>query len=104
MLEITVDELKQELGSGKIKLVDVREQWEYDTCHIKNSQLIPLSRLPSKISELNKEDGIVLYCHTQNRSRMAAQFLLASGFKNVRFLRGGIDEWAQKIEPGMARY
>ncbi len=103
MLEITVDELKQKLESG-IKLVDVREPWEYEICHIKDSKLIPLSQLPSKISDLNKKDDIVLYCHTQNRSRIAAQFLVSNGFTNVRFLSGGIDEWAQKIEPDMARY
>ena len=103
-MQISPEELKPLLDAGKVKLIDVREQWEYDICHIKNSILIPLQELPSRIDELKKEDNVVLYCHTQNRSALAAQFMLSQGFRSVKFLRGGIDEWAEKIETSMARY
>src|SRR3989338_8895273 len=103
MSEITVEELRLLLENGKVKLIDVREQWEHDICKIKNSQLIPLDNLLPKINEFDKDENIVFYCHTDNRSSLAVQIFKQAGFKNVKYLKGGIDEWAEKIEPSMAR-
>ena len=52
----------------------------------------------------NPEDEIVLQCHHGGRSMKAANFLKEKGFKNVINLKGGIDEWAEKFDPDMARY
>ena len=47
---------------------------------------------------------IVVLCHLGSRSMKAATILKEKGFKNVVNLKGGIDEWAEKFDPDMARY
>lgn len=101
---ITPEELKPLLEAGKVNLIDVREQWERDICSVKNSKLIPLSDLLSRMNEFDREEIIIFYCHTDNRSSHAAQFFKQAGFKNVKYLKGGVIAWAQKIEPDMPTY
>jgi rhodanese-related sulfurtransferase len=85
-------------------IVDVREPWEYQRCHIEGSQLVPLGQLPAHLSELPDDRDIVLVCHHGNRSMHAAMWLSQNGFARVHNLEGGIDAWAQQVEPSMPRY
>ncbi len=103
-VEITAEELKKKLDRKETVLIDVREPFEYDICHIEGAKLIPLGDLPNRVGELNPDDHIVLHCHHGGRSMRALQFLQSAGFKKVKNLTGGIDVWAEKIEPSMARY
>ena len=48
--------------------------------------------------------AIVFYCHHGVRSVQALLYLRQQGFDNVRSMKGGIDAWAQQIDPGMTRY
>jgi adenylyltransferase/sulfurtransferase len=102
--EITPAQLARERGGGNIQLVDVRERWEWEICRIGGASLIPLDELERRIGELDRDRPVVAYCHHGNRSLWARQVLLGSGFRNVRSLAGGIEAWAQEIEPGMGRY
>ena len=103
--EITVEELKSKLSrSEKITIIDVREPAEHATCHLKEARLIPLSEFEDRLDELNPADSIVLYCHHGMRSAQAASWLRDNGFKDVSSLRGGIDAWAERIDPSMERY
>ena len=103
--EITAEELKALLDSKKpVKIIDVREPNEYDICHISGAKLIPLSEFMQRIGELDSADELVLHCHHGVRSMKALELLQSAGFRKVKSLRGGIDEWAEKIEPGMPRY
>jgi adenylyltransferase/sulfurtransferase len=94
---ITVDQLRTELASKNApKLVDVREQEEYDESRIEGCTLIPLGELEARApSELSKEDNIVAYCHVGGRSLHAVMVLKALGFKQVRSLEGGIVAWEE---------
>lgn len=104
-IEITAQELKKLLDEKKkVTIIDVREQHEYDICHLDNSVLIPLSELPQHVNELDSADEIITHCHHGMRSLNAANFLKQAGFKKVRSLRGGIDAWATEIDPNMATY
>jgi adenylyltransferase/sulfurtransferase len=104
-MEVTAGELKSELASASPPhLLDVREQWEWDLCHIEGSVLIPLAMLPERLAELDAARPIVTICHRGSRSMQAARFLKASGVENVRSLQGGIDAWAADVDPGMERY
>jgi rhodanese-related sulfurtransferase len=104
-LEITVKELKQLMDSGgKVQLIDVREQYEYDFCRIGGSRLMPIREVRNRVNELNPEDEYVFYCHVGERSWWVVNFLHQLGFKKVRNLRGGIDEWAAWIDPSLPRY
>lgn len=103
--EITVEEFRELRNkNGNIKLVDVREPHEYDICSIEGSMLIPLGEIKDRSNELNPEDEIVVHCHHGGRSLKAATLLKEKGFKNVVNLKGGIDQWAEKFDPEMARY
>jgi sulfur-carrier protein adenylyltransferase/sulfurtransferase len=104
--EILVEELRQEWDAKgeDLVVVDVREPHEWDIVHIDGAQLIPLGQLPERINELDGHAEIVTYCHKGSRSMKALEILKGAGFGKVRSLAGGIDAWAQRVEPGMARY
>jgi len=104
-LEITPEELKEKLENGEdIILIDVREPVEYEINRIEGSKLIPLSKLPEKVNELDQTREIVLYCKMGGRSARAVQLLRELGFTRVKNLAGGIDAWIEKIDPTMPRY
>jgi adenylyltransferase/sulfurtransferase len=104
-LEVTGPELKRILNSGKaLKLLDVREPHEWQIARIATAELTPLSQFEHFIPELNKEDDIYLYCYKGKRSMTALKKLQDAGFKRLHSLAGGIDKWAQEVEPGMPRY
>jgi len=103
--EITVEELKKKIENNeKFILVDVREPYETHISTI-GGVLIPMKQLPYRIDELNKDDEIIVYCRTGNRSYYATEFLTdKQGFKNVKNLIGGINAWAEKIDNSLTKY
>ena len=104
-LEISVKELKHMFDSGvRFHLIDVREQYEYDFCHISGSQLVPMSQIQKRVNEFNSEEECVFYCHVGERSRLVVNYLSRLGFKKVRSLRGGIDQWSLEIDQSVPRY
>ena len=105
-MEIGVEDYRREReakGDGLV-LVDVREPHEWEIAHIEGARLIPLSQLPDRLGELDGHAEIVTQCHHGSRSLKALEILRGAGFNKVRSLAGGIDAWAERIEPGMARY
>jgi len=104
--EISAEELRRELHTKgqNLVLVDVREPHEWEIAHIEGATLIPLSQLPERLSELDGHAEIVTQCHHGARSMKALEILKGAGFGKVRSLAGGIDAWAERVEPGMARY
>ena len=102
--EITVDELKKRLDNkDDLFILDVREPQEYQICNL-NGYLIPLKDLPKRINELDTAKEIIVHCKVGGRSRQAVEFMKQSGFRKVKNLVGGIDEWAELIDPAMPRY
>ncbi|MDX2506547.1 MAG: rhodanese-like domain-containing protein [Gammaproteobacteria bacterium] len=85
-------------------LLDVREPWEFDICHINGSELIPMQSIPGQLPQLDPEREIIVICHHGIRSRMVGQFLEQAQFKNVINLSGGVTAWAQQVEPKMPTY
>ena len=105
MSEITPQELKARLdGNDRPVLVDVRDDWETKLCRLPNALHIPMEELEFRTEELNAEDDIVVYCHHGVRSAAVADYLRRLGFTRVRNLSGGLDAWAQAVEPSMRRY
>ncbi len=102
--QTTVEELKEKLDKGEdIFILDVREPHEYQICNL-NGYLIPLGELPKRIQELDSSKEIIVHCQRGGRSQRALEFLRQAGFKKVKNLIGGIDAWAQRIDPRMPRY
>jgi adenylyltransferase/sulfurtransferase len=105
-VEISVAELQRERTAkgDDLVLVDVREPHEWEIAHIEGARLIPLSQLPDRLNELDGHAEIVTQCHHGSRSLKALEILKGAGYGKVRSLAGGIDAWAEQVEPGMARY
>jgi sulfur-carrier protein adenylyltransferase/sulfurtransferase len=105
-LEISVEEFARERQTkgDDLVLIDVREPHEWEISHIDGARLIPLSQLPDRLGELDGHSEIVTHCHHGARSMKALEILRGAGFNKVRSLAGGIDAWAERVEPGMARY
>ena len=102
---ITVEELKARRDRGdRPFLLDVRESVEHQLVRIEGDVLIPLGDLIARQQELDPDREIVVYCHHGNRSGRATAYLRHNGFPHARNLRGGIEEWAVKIDPSLPRY
>ena len=104
MAEISVEELKKKLDNKEdIFILDVREPHEYQICNL-NGHLIPLNDLPKRVGELDSSREIVTHCKMGGRSAKAVAFLQQSGFKKVSNLTGGINAWAERVDPKMPKY
>lgn len=96
-MNITVQELREKLARGdKFVLIDVREPWENEEFNL-GGTLMPLGGLMNNLWELedHKNDEIVVYCRSGNRSGMAQALMQAQGFSNVRNTTGGIIAWRE---------
>jgi len=105
MNEIDPLALKARMDQGDtLLLLDVREPWEYETCHIQGSTPIPMKQVPARMEELEEAQGIVVICHHGMRSAQVVAFLARSGLANVMNLAGGIDAWARTVDGSMPTY
>jgi rhodanese-related sulfurtransferase len=104
--ELRAQDLKAYLDACETAplLLDVRQPWEYDVCHLDNSELVPMSQIPQKMHELDPDREVVVICHHGIRSRSVAHYLEHSGFTNVINLSDGIDGWAKSVDSTMATY
>jgi rhodanese-related sulfurtransferase len=103
--DITPEELHRRRSAGEaVRVVDVRPPEEVAICRISGSEVIPLTDLPARMSELDPDEEIVLHCKMGGRSAHAAAFLRANGFTNVRNLAGGILAWIDRVDPTLPRY
>tara|TARA_B100000586_G_C20066497_1_gene408693 strand:+ start:178 stop:504 length:327 start_codon:yes stop_codon:yes gene_type:complete len=100
---IELNELLQKDGEN-IFILDVREQWEYDICHIDGSVHIPMGKILDCLNKLEKDKTLVIVCHHGIRSRIVGRHLTGCGFIKIINLSGGIDKWAKEIDNGMKRY
>lgn len=105
--EITVEELKEKMDKGaKFFLLDVREPFETQIASL-GGTLIPINSLAGRIDEIlpQKNNDVIVYCRTGNRSHFAAEFLRDKyGFKNAKNLIGGIHAWHDRIDPSVKKY
>jgi sulfur-carrier protein adenylyltransferase/sulfurtransferase len=104
--EVTVQDMKRALDDPQlgIKVIDVREPFEYEIAHVEGVALFPMSTLAARFAELAPEQSYHLHCHTGVRSLHAVQFLREQGFKNVKSVQGGISAWSQEIDPSVPQY
>ena len=100
MTTITPEEVKQRLDKGeKLNLVDVREPDENAEFNI-GGKLLPLGKIRfMEIDDIQnlKDEEIILYCRSGNRSGIAAQILDQAGFANTKNLVGGMLAWMDKF-------
>lgn len=107
--EIAVEQVKEMLDAKHaFKLIDVREPSEYDICKIEQATLIPLGDIeakdPAHLNGLDLSDEIVLHCKAGVRSMKALKALEEMGFTNLKSMRGGINEWSEKVDSSVPLY
>lgn len=102
---LTVEELKARLDAGEaITLLDVREPDELEISRLEGVVEVPLGQLPDRIGELDPNATTVVVCRSGARSERATAFLLAHGFRSVTNLAGGMNAWAQRVDPSLPVY
>jgi rhodanese-related sulfurtransferase len=101
MQTITVEELKSRLDAGeKLNIVDVREPHEHAEFNI-GGTLFPLGKVQTmQVEDLEdyKDEELIVYCRSGNRSGQACLILDTLGFKNTKNLTGGMLAWQDKIK------
>jgi adenylyltransferase/sulfurtransferase len=103
--EIEPGDLAHRLAHGEsIRLIDVREPHELEISHLPGAELIPLGTLAERMRELDSAQDIVLICKSGTRSARALELLAGAGFRKLKNLRGGINAWAEQVDPTLAVY
>lgn len=90
MKEIPFNEFLPKYQAGEIKVVDVREQEEYDALHLDGVRLLPLSELADRYQELELDQPYYVICKSGRRSARACQFLEEQGY-DVTNVQGGMN-------------
>ncbi len=86
------------------RIIDVREEWEYNLVKLDKAELMPLSKFAKIYEQLNPEEILIIYCHHGTRSYSICNFLKSKGYKNLINLKGGINAWSLQIDSSLTRY
>jgi rhodanese-related sulfurtransferase len=93
------------LNQKQVRFIDVREPWEFEAARIAGSVLMPMGDVPARAhQELDPEERLVVLCHHGMRSMNVAVWLRNQGFEQAQSLRGGINAWADEVDPSIGRY
>jgi rhodanese-related sulfurtransferase len=107
-MEVTAEDVKSRLDAGeKLALIDVREPFEHQICHIEGAELIPMQTVPDQLAALQQKAGeapLIVICHHGVRSLNVVHWLRRQGIENCWSMSGGIDVWSQAIDPAVPRY
>lgn len=95
MQTIDISELELLTESENPVIVDVREDFEYNSGHVPNAKNIPLSQLEERYAEIT--DGTYLICQSGARSARACQYLSAKGIDTINISSGTI-AWNGPLE------
>lgn len=92
---ISPAELKDLLSDKKTKtqFIDVRQPSEYKSGHVNGFRNIPLGQIKNRMGEIEKDQTVVVMCHSGARSMQASKILSKNGFTDVLNLAGGIMKW-----------
>jgi rhodanese-related sulfurtransferase len=85
-------------------LLDVREPWEFEICHIDGSVNIPMGQVSRQLEQLQTATEIVVICHHGIRSQQVIIFLQQQSVATLVNLDGGVDAWARTIDLDMPVY
>ncbi len=82
-------------------VLDVRTDAEFKSGHLENAILVPVQQLQARLNEIAayKNQDILIYCATGNRSTVASKIMLDSGFKRIYNMRHGIRQWGHDNYP-----
>jgi hydroxyacylglutathione hydrolase len=99
LAQLPVQELNRLLPPRDFQLLDVRMPQEWDGGHLPGARYLFLGELPEKLSDLNPDKPVVVYCASGYRSSLAASLLQASGFSKVQNVPGSYAAWTAAAFP-----
>ena len=93
--EVDVDEALRKLESGKAKLIDVREESEWEAGHARGAEHMGKGVIERDIEQRvpDKTVELILYCGGGFRSALSADNLQKMGYTNVASMAGGWRAW-----------
>ena len=89
---------------SSLRIVDVRSREEFEAVHIEGSTLLSQDVMRQIMGDGSNTRPLVVVDHQGKTGLDAAAYFMGHGLQNVRCLRGGIDAWAQEVDPAMRRY
>jgi rhodanese-related sulfurtransferase len=101
---ISAPDLAAHLLQSSPLLLDVREPWEFEICHIDGSTNIPMGQIPQRLRELPDDGEMVVICHHGIRSQQVIRFLQPQTGLRLINLDGSVDAWARSVDRDMPLY
>jgi rhodanese-related sulfurtransferase len=97
----SLEEGPQRFERQQVVMLDIREPDEHATGVANGARLLPMSQLNQRAGEIPKDPAqpVLIICNTQNRSSKVVQAMKDAGWTNVRYVNGGMSDWAQKGWP-----
>lgn len=97
--QISQEEAKEMMDTQEVIVLDVREQDEYDSGHISGAVLLPVGTISEETASAvipEKDDTVLVYCRSGNRSKTASATLVGLGYTSI-YEFGGINTWSYEI-------
>jgi rhodanese-related sulfurtransferase len=103
MRSMSAAQLAAHLDNATPLLLDVREPWEFEICHIDGSINVPMAQVPGHLNRFREADEIVVICHHGIRSAQVIRFMQQHCGELIN-LDGGVEAWAREVDPDMPVY
>lgn len=103
---VSLEAARAEHEAGRAILIDIREPEEHATGVAPGARLLPMRQIGARLAEipLDPKKPVLLICNTQNRSGATLRALRERGYGHVRYVSGGMSEWARRgwplVKPG----
>jgi len=99
-----VPELCTYLENSRPLLIDFREPWEFEICHLSGSVNIPMGEIAQHLKTIREARECVMICHHGARSVQVIEHLRQQGIRHMINLEGGVDAWARLVDKNMPLY
>ncbi|MBI3790090.1 MAG: sulfurtransferase [Gemmatimonadetes bacterium] len=98
--EVSVEQAKAKHGRAGVAFLDCREPNEFNLGRIPGAVFIPRGQLETNVeARIPRDQDVVIYCATGNRSALAAVTLTEMGYDRVASMAGGFKAWAMGGNP-----
>lgn len=104
MQSLEVEDLRDRLKDGNLTVIDVRPADARAHAPFPGPHEVLDEDSHDRLAALPKETPLAFLCHHGISSRQAAEHFRGLGFRNVFNVEGGIDAWAERIDPSVPRY
>ena len=90
---LSAAEAKHMMENGGVQVVDVREDWEYESGHIPGAEHIPVNTVFARRDELSRDRDVIFVCSVGQRSALACEMAAAAGVTRLYNVEGGTEAW-----------